>query len=238
MLSRPILEGFLPLASHLEGEGDAGRLRLLYIVGSRLILALCLPLLCVVTTLAGPLLTLWVGAKYADNAPIVVILALAGLLEVSCWPGRSILQGIAHHRGIAAASVCAAVANLGLSLLLIRYYGIVGVALGTLIPTIIVYLGFIWPHTLRVIGVSVPELSRQVLLPALLPTLPTIAVLYGILSMAGPESVVAVAATAAAGVTTYVAVYLTFCAGDQEWQLLVNIIRRLSAALSSHPEHL
>ena len=99
--------------------------------------------------LAEPLLALWVGPKYATESAIVVVLAVASIFEVGYWPGRMILQGIGRHHGLAKATICAAIAKLGLSLILIRHFGVMGVALGTLIPAIVVNVVYIWPYTMR-----------------------------------------------------------------------------------------
>lgn len=233
MISQPILSAFLPLASQLNAQKDADGLRELYLVGTRAILAVCVPLLVVVIMLAGPLLALWVGARYAANAPVVVILALASVLEVGYWPGRIILQGIGQQQDLAKASVLVAVTNLGLSVLLVRYYGVAGVALGTLIPTVFVNLGYIWPYTMRSVRISGLELLKQALMPVLIPALPMIALLYGITRTTEVSGFMLVLMASAAGVMTYAAVYLIFYANVREKEWLVKGIRQLSTVLAS-----
>ncbi len=237
MLSQPVLGAFIPLASQLNAQNDTTGLRELYLFGSRAILAICIPLLVAVVGLAGPLLALWVGTKYSTNAAVVVVLATASVLEVGYWPGRMILQGIGQHRGLAKAATFGAIANLGLSILLIHYYGVIGVAFGTLIPAIVVNIGYIWPYTMRTVGVSSLELLRRALVPALVPALPMMAVLYGIVHVFEPIGLITVAATAAAGCVTYATTYLIFFAGDQEQELVKKIIRRLGAILAPRLRH-
>ncbi len=229
MLAEQTLGAVLPLASQLHAEGDVDRLRALYLVGSRVTLAICVPLACVLIALAGPLLTLWVGAQYAVHAPIVVVLALASALEVSHWAGGAILQGVARHHGLAIASACAAVANLGLSILLVRSYGLMGVALATLIPAAAVTIGYIWPYTMRIVRVSGVDLLKQVVMPALAPALPMMGVLYGAGWLVAPSGLLAVGATAAAGLAIYAIVYMSFCAGDPERQLVRSVVDKLIA---------
>jgi O-antigen/teichoic acid export membrane protein len=233
MISQPILSAFLPLASQLNARKDADGLRELYLVGTRAILAVCIPLLIVVIMLAGPLLTLWVGGSYAANAPVVVILALASVLEVGYWPGRIILQGVGQQQHLAKASVFVAVANLGLSILLVRYYGVAGVALGTLIPAIFVNLGYIWPYTMRSVRISGADLLRQALVPVLVPALPMTALLYAIIQMTRFSGFAFVVMATAASVTIYAAVYLIFFANVQEREWIANASRRLSTILLS-----
>ena len=231
MISQPILSAFLPLAAQLNAQKDADGLRRLYMVGTRAILAICIPLLIVVVMLAGPLLALWVGAKFASGASVVVILALASVLEVGYWPGKIILQGIGQQQDLAKASVFVSIANLGLSVLLVRYYGVAGVALGSLIPTIFVNLGYIWPYTMRSVGITGSELLKQALMPVLIPALPMAALIYGIMRMTEISGFILVATVSATGVTTYAAVYLIFFANAQEMEWLTKAIRQLSTIL-------
>ncbi len=238
MLSQPILGAFIPLASQLNAEKDVAGLRDLYLFGSRAILAICIPLLVTVVFLAGPLLALWVGTKYSANSAVVVVLATASVLEVGYWPGRMILQGIGQHHGLAKAASFGAIANLGLSLLLIRFYGVTGVAFGTLIPAIVVNIGYIWPHTMRTVGVSILALLKGALVPVFVPALPMIALLYGIIHTVEPTGFIAVGTTGAAGCMAYAIIYLIFFAGMQEQELVKKIIRRLSTILLPRLHHL
>jgi O-antigen/teichoic acid export membrane protein len=236
MLSQPILGAFIPLASQLHAQNDINRLRELYLIGSRAILAICTPLLVVVVALAGPLLRLWVGTEYATSGAIVVILALASVLEVGYWPGRMIMQGIGRHHGLARATICAAIANLGLSVFLIRYFGVMGVALGTLIPAIFVNVGYIWPYTMRTVGISGLQLFKEALVPAFVPALPMMAALYILIRTIEPTGLILVGVTAAAGVATYAVFYLVFFAGEQEQQFVKAITRRMLKTSSKRPK--
>ena len=237
MISQPVLGSFLPIASQLHAQKDAVGLQELYLVGTRAILAVCVPLLVVVILFAGPLLALWVGTKYAAGSSVVVILAVASVLEVGYWPGRFILQGIGQQQDLAKASVCVAIANLGLSIILVRYYGIVGVAFGTLIPAIFMNLGYIWPYTMRVVGISGLELLKQALVPVIAPALPMTAVLYGISQATEFPGFMLVAAAVAAGLTTYAAVYLIFFAHAQEKEWVTKLIGQFSTRLTRNRQN-
>ena len=233
MVTEPCLGAFLPVASQLQAEGEADRLQSFYLIGSRVTLAICVPLACLLIALAGPLLALWVGPEYSSYAPIVIILALAGIAEISHWPANEILQGIARHRGLAPGYTCAALANIGLSVALVRPYGLVGVALGTLIPSTVLSVCYVWPYASRVIGVSWHILLKRVLLPTLLPAVPMIAVIYGAARIVEPSGLIAIGVTAAAALATYAAVYLTWGAGVPERQLVHSLLRNLKSATSS-----
>ena len=219
MLSQPILGAFLPLASRLHGEGNTEQIKSLYVLGTRLILVICLPLLCIVIGLAGPLLALWVGPKYADNAPIVIILAAASVLEVGNWPGRSILQGLARHDGIARPLLRRRRQSRAFDharpILWNHWSGFWDIDPGRG-REYRLYLAVHHSHDRRIdIG-----FVKTRLLPGFLPTLPMMAALYCAKEFVGSTGLVPVAASAALGLATYVIVYFLVFTGEQEQQFL------------------
>ncbi len=52
--------------------------------------------------------------------------------------------GIGRHRWMVPPAIFEGVLNLGMSIALVRHYGIVGVAVGTAVPNLLVHL-FFWP---------------------------------------------------------------------------------------------
>ncbi len=218
ILTDQFMKVLLPLASELHADDDQARLRALYLESTRLTLAIFLPVACTLIVLARPILTAWVGAAYADNAHLLVILTVASLIATSQWPAGSILQGMARHGPLAIMTLGSAVANLALSITLVHRLGLAGVALGTLIPTAVEGLFFVLPYAMRTIGVSGGEGLKRVLMPALCPAIPMIIVLYLLERVVEPSSWWAIAAVAAAGSLVYVAAYLRVGASEFERQ--------------------
>jgi O-antigen/teichoic acid export membrane protein len=81
-----------------------------------------------------PFIEVWMGTEYLDAYPVLAILVLG--VTFALWQTISInlLFGISKHKIIAVLNTIEGVANLLLSILLARYYGLIGVALGTFIP--------------------------------------------------------------------------------------------------------
>jgi hypothetical protein len=73
------------------------------------------------------------------------------------------------ERPLLAASVAEAGVNLFLSLILVRWFGVWGVALGTLAPAVVIGWTWILPLTARFAGTSVREFCREAFLPSLAP---------------------------------------------------------------------
>ncbi|OLD11987.1 MAG: hypothetical protein AUJ01_16725 [Acidobacteria bacterium 13_1_40CM_3_65_5] len=163
------LKVVMPLASELDAVDHGRKLRNLYVVASRLALGIAGPVAVVLLILGGPILALWVGPVYAAHANLVAVLGLASLIAASQWPAGEILQGMAKHRIVAATSLAAGVANMALSILLLPPLGLMGVALGTLIPTAIASLCVVMPFANRTLNVSWHTALWEIWLPGILP---------------------------------------------------------------------
>ena len=225
LLTEQLVKVFLPLASELHAADDRARLRALYLEGTRLVLALYLPLGLTIVLLAPPLLTRWVGPQYADEARLVLVLTLAGLFDLSQWPAGAVLQAMARHRPLAAIAIGSAAANLALSLLLVRPFGTLGVAVGTLIPTVVAALGFTAPYAMRVIGIGARQMLRHAVLPALLPALPAAAVVYGLRRLVEPTALLTLAIVAGGGLLTYAVGYWRVGASATERKAYGKLVR-------------
>jgi O-antigen/teichoic acid export membrane protein len=95
----------------------------------------------------------WMGGAYIDAYPVLVILAIAMFLDM--WQSTTVnaLYATLHQKTYAKVNLSEALANIVLSLLLARRLGMIGIALGTLIPSIVVR-GFIQPWVIeRKIGI-------------------------------------------------------------------------------------
>ena len=77
-----------------------------------------------------------------------------------------------------------------------------------------------------VVGVSLYDLLRHGVLPALLPGPPMMAMLYAIRWAFEPSALFPVSCAAFVGLTTYSIVYVGLCAGDAESKLLEDLRAR------------
>ena len=99
-------------------------------------------------------ITRWMGKAYIDAYPVLVVLAVAMFLDL--WQSTSVnaLYATMHQKTYAKINISEAVANLALSLILASRLGMLGVALGTLIPSVVVR-GFVQPWVIeRKLGIS------------------------------------------------------------------------------------
>jgi len=234
MLTEQFLTLLLPLASKLHAENDQDRLRSLYMVSTRLTLAIFLPVGVSFIFLAGPFLAVWVGQAFADYAPLVIILSIAGMIDTSTWPAGSVLQGMGLPRFSGIMSIVSGVSNLVLSLILVQKIGLTGVALGTLFPTCIVCLGFVHPYVIRMIRVPLREVIRQVILPTLIPVVPAGVGIYILSRTLALTSILPILLVGAVGSLIYLAVYLAMEANEFERALLRNVWMELARRAKSY----
>lgn len=87
-----------------------------------------------------PFIERWMGSEYLDAYPVLVILTLCFVFDLWQAPSVSLLFGTSKHKVFAYLNTIEGLFNLLLSILLIKPYGLIGVALGTFIPMTIIKL--------------------------------------------------------------------------------------------------
>ncbi len=199
----------MPVIVDCDALGRDERLRAIFVQGTRLSLVAVLPLAACVALLAGPLIHAWVGPAFAESVVVTQILAAVVAFRVGNATANMVLKGAGRHRLLARTNVSAAAANLALSLLWIRRYGLVGQAMGTLVPVASVTMMVLWPAACRRVGLGVAAAFRTAVWPTLWPLAVMAAVVLPIRDVL-PERLLAVAAACAAGVACYLTTFLAF----------------------------
>ncbi len=128
----------MPGVSAAAARGEYDRLRSLWRTGNKAMMMLVFPVALVLVAWGHELLALWIDERHATEGVLsLVFLALAFVAQVAGRGlARPILEGLAELTVAARVTVFEGVANLVLSVVLVRVgrWGIAGVALGTLIP--------------------------------------------------------------------------------------------------------
>ena len=225
------LKVIMPLASELEAADQERKLRELYIVASRVSLAIAMPIGVVLMVTGGSILTLWVGPEYGQYGGLVAILAVATLLGTSAWPAVETLKGIARHRLVAITWLAAGAANIILSVLLLPWLGLMGVALGTLIPTACAALGVVMPFANRTLRVSAQTAMRQIWAPTVVPGMAAAVVLWSLHRQFPQPTLLVLGSCVAATMMVYAAGYLAMPASSSERRLLTDLVSGSSRRL-------
>ncbi len=183
---------FVPAASTYDAAGDTAKLRTLYAGGTRAMMALSLPILTTLMIRGRTFIGLWMGPQYMQRSGTVLIL-LAGTMIFSQANSAAfaIAFGTDRHKITAKWAIGEGIANLVLSVLLVRPLGIYGVAIGTVIPNLFIHL-FLWPpFVAKMVGLSVWRVLTQIWGPMLVCVLPFAAASYLINIYKQPTSIIA-----------------------------------------------
>jgi O-antigen/teichoic acid export membrane protein len=140
---------FTPMVGALEGQRRGAAVAEVCLHGARFATLAVLPIVVTLELRGASFIGIWMGPAYAGPAGTVLtvlalpVLALAGFRVVTAT-----MIGINQHRGLIPVFACEAVMNVLLSIALVRYLGIVGVAWGMALPRVIVSL-FVGPLYIR-----------------------------------------------------------------------------------------
>ncbi|MCG8455193.1 MAG: hypothetical protein MI919_02860 [Holophagales bacterium] len=119
--------------------------------------------------LAEPLLRLWLGEVPGDAESLLGILALSLFVSGPQLGAAGVLAMSGSHHVMGRLALLSAVSNVGLSLLFVGVYGVHGVAVATLIVTLVFDAGIVPILAARRVGTTVLALWAEVLAPLCLP---------------------------------------------------------------------
>ena len=169
-------------------EDEAG-LRDLLIKSTRVMLFITVPLYALCVAYLEPLIKILTGLKSVEPSTYWVGQALllatfSSLVTSSC--SKRILMMCGWERALLKASLVDAGVNLVASIVLVSRFGVLGVALGTMIPTF--FIGWLWivPLTARFLKISVFEMLASFVAKVWLPLTAALGVL-AMISMADPD---------------------------------------------------
>jgi O-antigen/teichoic acid export membrane protein len=147
---------FSPVASHYHTLRESEQLRRMFLTGTRLTALVALPITLAFCFLGRDFIGMWMGHEFmGPSGSVLAVLAITQMISAPHFVMTTLLYGISRPRVIAVLRVCEAIANLALSITLAQTMGLVGVALGTLIPHAIVVLIVLPLRVCPIVGLSV-----------------------------------------------------------------------------------
>ena len=157
-------------APYLHARADRDGLQALLVRGTRLTMMASIPALAIAAILAAPIVEVWMGPAFLDAAGLTAVAVLGTALAVPAQASSLILQATGHARTVLRPAAVAVIANLGLSILFGRWFGVVGVFVATALTA----GGLLWPlvrPALAVTGVGPAEFVRRGVGPAAAPAI-------------------------------------------------------------------
>ncbi|MCU1383480.1 MAG: rane protein involved in the export of O-antigen and teichoic acid [Acidobacteria bacterium] len=153
----PVVMGF---------ANDVDALRRALVEGNRVGATLVTGASVVLIGFSGPLIRHWMGASFAGSVAPFVILAVAGMIIVSQAASSNVLIARGGHRLVAGIWISEAIGNLILSVVLVRSMGLVGVAVGTLLPLLAGHLVVMLAAACRRVGLPIGPCLVETMRPA------------------------------------------------------------------------
>lgn len=177
-----------PAAAHLHASGDRAALADLIVKGTRWSVLISTPLYVLSAFYLPQLLSLLTGSSTLPQPTYLtaqVLLLWFYTTTITHSVSKRIFIMTGHERKLMWLGLAEALANLLLSLLLVHHYrSIVAVAVGSLIPTLIIGWSILWPWTARASAHSPLTLLRITVVPPLLASAP-LALLLTLISTYG-----------------------------------------------------
>ncbi len=179
MFSKQLHEALTPAAAHLGANRDEAGLRDLFLQTTRLTFLVTTPIYALCAVYLEQLIRLLSGKPVDPQTYWVGQMLLLGtystLLANSC--SKRILVMCGWERPLLKLSLVEAGLNLVLSVVLVRIMGITGVALGTLVPAVLVgWLGLI-PMAGRFVKLGVFSMVKEMFAPVCVPVAASLLVL-------------------------------------------------------------
>jgi len=158
----------MPVFSQYEANGDYVSIREKFMFITKLSSYLSIFIGGTLIIFGQAFIERWVGKEYLSSYPVLVVLLIPSIIASMQSPSVQLLYGISKHNFYAVSNAIEGVANFILSIVLVKKFGIIGVALGTAIPMTVVKL-FIQPvYTCKLIKLSVYKYYFELIMPIIL----------------------------------------------------------------------
>jgi O-antigen/teichoic acid export membrane protein len=152
---------FTPMSSHLHATGDHVQLRRVFVAGNRACAFVTFPLTVTLIVMGKSIIEAWVGPRYVSSYIVLLILLIPSTLYMAQGTSTRILFGMSLHKSLAYVVLFEGIANLILSIVLVRPLGIVGDAIGTGIPLLCTSVFFLPRHLCRHLQISIRKFLVQ-----------------------------------------------------------------------------
>jgi O-antigen/teichoic acid export membrane protein len=157
-----------PLSSQLEAKQDKAALRRLLILCGETAFILLAPLAVLMLIFGKQMLGLWVGGEYTSTYPLLVLLTFGLGVNAAQYSLQSMLFGMGKHKGLIWMRLLEALGTAGLGIILMRYWGLWGYALATMVVAVVVNMILIPQYACSVLEISLGRyLAKGFLKPCL-----------------------------------------------------------------------
>jgi O-antigen/teichoic acid export membrane protein len=151
-----------PWFSRMDAIGDYGAIKTKFLFAIKLSLCIASFVGFGFIVWGKPFIHRWMGSSYLDGYPCLVVLTFGYIAGLGQGPSTILLYAISKHKFFALMNLAEGIANLLLSLWLVKSLGIFGVAVGTAIPMVVSKLIVQPLYVCRVSFVPYGEYVREI----------------------------------------------------------------------------
>jgi O-antigen/teichoic acid export membrane protein len=219
-----------PMASKLNAEGRRAELTDIFLKWSKVSLSLSLAAGLFLIVLGPRFVAWWIGPEF--EGPSGVVLQILMVSSLVFLPIRGVAQplmmGLGKPRAVTLAFLAAGIANLVLSMIMARPWGLAGVAMGTAIPNV-VFAVYVLNVACRELEVGVPRFFRYVVPRAALGAVAPLALLIWLKVGMDVQNLLGLALAGIAMLAVYAATWILFVYRDDPYVDLTPLFIRLRA---------
>jgi O-antigen/teichoic acid export membrane protein len=136
----------VPAISHLDATSDMKEIASMFYKITKYLYFICTGICLLILFYGDEFIYLWMGADFTTTVNILYILIIPACIYLPQMMANSVLLGISRHKSLFYILLTETLSKIILSLILLQFWGIYGVALGSVIPQLIIYI-FIYPKT-------------------------------------------------------------------------------------------
>ncbi|MGH2357145.1 MAG: lipopolysaccharide biosynthesis protein, partial [Candidatus Limnocylindria bacterium] len=171
----PLTAAFFPLSSAYDAGDDQARLRKLLLRGTKLVMAISLPLAVAVAAYGEDFILAWIGEEHVDLPANVLPLVVASFsVTAFILTGTTILLALAKVKEVFWMGVAELVLAVTLVLIAVPRLGLPGLAGGLMVANMVITFICIVPYVCRLLGQSPADFLGQSLVRPLLAALPMV----------------------------------------------------------------
>ncbi len=226
LLTKQFVNVLAPLVAQLKGQGQEEQIRILLVDCAKFALAPAVMLAVVLYTSGQDLIVFWVGPEFISAGSLLHVLMSAMVIAIPKHLATTVFTMTGYHVFTARATMLGTAANIILSLAMARPYGLLGIALGTLISSIGIDIFVVLRKACTVYSVSYRTYWLRAIAPAVLPGILQFFCTLGVKTWCQPADMVAVGFCALPGCLIYGIVFWWWSVSPSEKQHMAHAIRR------------
>jgi O-antigen/teichoic acid export membrane protein len=143
-----------PVFSQDDGRNDTDGLKYRFFMTTKITIYMSVFISLMAICYGSFFIRRWVGSEYLDAYPVLIVISLSNLVSGIIRPTQVLLFNTSHQKYLAIRSIIEGFMNLGLSIILVKMLGMIGVALGTLISIFIIRLFFQGSYVCKTLGIG------------------------------------------------------------------------------------